>query len=155
MSLQFESIRNGKNIISSSRFQPASFRLNVHDDTYNWGTRHRQFTKFNITAVVIKTFVTAILACINSSAKQSQWAAIFSQKATTTVCHGLCHHPYSMPVPYISFWKYGDDDESWLLNGEGCGVNGEGWGVRVMGKGWGIRLGTKGEAWGNRDWDDR
>ena len=36
-------------------------------------------------------------AFINSSATQSQWAAIFPQKATTTVCLGFCLHFYSMP----------------------------------------------------------
>ena len=37
-------------------------------------------------------------AFINSSATQSQWAAIFPQKATTTVCLGFCFHPSSMTV---------------------------------------------------------
>ena len=55
--------------------------------------------KLNNTTVVIKTFVTVILAFINSYAAQSQWAAIFLQKATTTVSLGFCLHPYSLLLP--------------------------------------------------------
>ena len=50
----------------------------------------------NNTAVLIKTHATVLLArpiFINLSATQFQWAAIFPQKATMTVCLGLCFHP--------------------------------------------------------------
>ena len=85
-----------KEFKKTSRFQQASFRVNVHDATTELPDSIQNLSN---TTDLINTYVTEILALpafINSSATQSRWAAIFPQKATTTVCVGFCINPSTM-----------------------------------------------------------
>ena len=88
----FNMVKNNLNI--ARRFEPASYWV-VPDVTTELQDSIRILTN---TTYLIKTIVIVLLArpaFNNSSAGQSKWAAIFPQKATTTVCIGFCINPSS------------------------------------------------------------
>ena len=87
-----------KNLRISKGFEPASFSVNGFNATSELPGRVQTV---NNSALLIKTHVTVLLdrpAFINWSATQSQWAAIFPKKATTTVCLGFYLHTNSMSL---------------------------------------------------------
>ena len=71
---------------------PTSFLQSECLRCYHWATTERVQID-DITALLIKIHITVLLA---RPAFINSWAAIFPQKATTTVCLGFCFHPSSM-----------------------------------------------------------